>query len=354
MTTHERKTRVAISVGDINGIGYEIIVKTLMDKNILDFFTPVIFGSTKHLSFYKKLIKSDAIQFYGVDSPEVAVDKKINVVNLWKEPANMEFGNATKTSGQYAFESLKAAAESVKKGDCDVLVTAPINKKNIQSDEFNFPGHTEYLGKVWEGKPLMFLVTDTLKVSLVTQHIPLKDVAQNISKEKIETKVLALHDSLKYDFGIRKPKIAVLGLNPHSGDNGLLGAEEQEIISPAIQSLYENGMLVFGPYAADSFFTPTNIEAFDAVLGMYHDQALIPFKTLCFKDGVNYTASLPFVRTSPDHGVAYDIAGKGIADATSFREAVYTAVNVFDKRKESEELNKNILKSHHIKHERER
>lgn len=354
MNLQEYKPKVAISVGDINGIGCEVIVKALADKNILDFFTPVIFGSTKHLNFYKNQLKDESIQFFGINSPDKAVERKINVVNLWKEPAQMEFGNATETSGRLAFESLKSAAESVKNGECDVLVTAPINKKNIQSEAFNFPGHTEYLGEVWGGKPLMFLVTEMLKVSLVTQHIPLKDVASKISKENITEKVLALHESLKMDFGVRKPKIAVLGLNPHSGDNGLLGQEEQEIITPAIQSLYEKGMLVFGPYAADSFFSPTNIETFDAVLGMYHDQALIPFKTLCFEDGVNYTASLPFVRTSPDHGVAYDIAGKGIADETSFREAIYTAVTIFQKRAEYKELTSNVLKHRELKPERER
>jgi len=354
MTSHDNKPKVAISVGDINGIGYEIIVKSLADKNILDFFTPVVFGSTKHLNFYKNQLKDESIQFFGINSADKAVEKKINVVNLWREPAQMEFGNATETSGKLAYESLKAAAESVKNGECDVLVTAPINKKNIQSEDFNFPGHTEYLGETWGGKPLMFLVTETLKVSLVTQHIPLKDVASKINKESIIQKVKALHESLKMDFGVRKPKIAVLGLNPHSGDNGLLGQEEQEIIIPAIQSLYEKGMLVFGPYAADSFFSPSNIQAFDAVLGMYHDQALIPFKTLCFEDGVNYTASLPFVRTSPDHGVAYDIAGKGIANETSFREAIYTAVDIFHKRNEYKELTSNILKHRELKPERER
>ena len=354
MNLQETKPKVAISVGDINGIGYEIIVKALADKNILDFFTPVIFGSTKHLNFFRNQMKDESIQFFGINSADKAVERKINVVNLWKEPAQMEIGNATETSGRMAFESLKAAAESVKNGECDVLVTAPINKKNIQSEEFNFPGHTEYLGEVWGGKPLMFLVTDSLKVSLVTQHIPLKDVASKINKEAIIEKVNALNDSLIMDFGVRKPKIAVLGLNPHSGDNGLLGQEEQEIIIPAIQSLYEKGMLVFGPYAADSFFSQSNIEAFDAVLGMYHDQALIPFKTLCFEDGVNYTASLPFVRTSPDHGVAYDIAGKGIADETSFREAIYTAVSIFQKRAEYKELTSNVLKTRELKPERER
>lgn len=353
MTASGRKPRVAISVGDINGIGYEIIVKTLKDKNILDFFTPVIFGSTKHLNHFRNLLKVDSIQFFGINSADKAVDRKINVVNLWKDPAQMEFGKATETSGQFAFESLKVAAAAVQKGDCDVLVTAPINKKNIQSEEFHFPGHTEYLGEVWGGTPLMFLVTEKLKVSLVTQHIPLKEVSGHITKEGIIQKIQALHDSLKQDFGVRKPKIAVLGLNPHSGDNGLLGSEEQEIIIPAIQTLYEQGMLVFGPYAADSFFTPSNLEIFDAVLGMYHDQVLTPFKTLCFDEGVNYTASLPYVRTSPDHGVAYDIAGKGIADETSFREAIYMAIEIFNKRNEYIELTSNILKTRELKPEKE-
>lgn len=353
MNNPDRKIRVAISVGDVNGIGYEIIVKSLLDRNILDFFTPVIFGSTKHLSQYKDILNDNSLNFFGIHAAEQAVDRKINVVNLWKEPAKLEFGNPTETSGKYAYESLKAAAESVQNGFCDVLVTAPINKKNIQSEHFNFPGHTEYLGEIWKGKPLMFLVTEILKVSIVTQHIPLKDVAGKINKESIIEKVEALHNSLIMDFGVRKPKIAVLGLNPHSGDNGLLGLEEQEIIMPAIQSLYEKGMLVFGPYAADSFFSASNIETFDAVLGMYHDQALIPFKTLCFEEGVNYTASLPFVRTSPDHGTAYDIAGKGIADETSFKEAVFMAVKIFKNRMEYAELTQNPLKTREIKPERE-
>ncbi len=354
MNNPDRKIRVAISVGDVNGIGYEIIVKSLLDRNILDFFTPVIFGSTKHLSQYKEILNDNSLNFFGIHAADQAVDRKINVVNLWKEPAKLEFGNPTETSGKYAYESLKAAAESVQNGFCDVLVTAPINKKNIQSENFNFPGHTEYLGEIWKGKPLMFLVTEILKVSIVTQHIPLKDVAGKINKESIIEKVEALHNSLIMDFGVRKPKIAVLGLNPHSGDNGLLGLEEQEIITPAIQSLYQKGMMVFGPYAADSFFSPANIETFDAVLGMYHDQALIPFKTLCFEEGVNYTASLPFVRTSPDHGTAYDIAGKGFADPTSFKEAVFAAVKIFRNRTEYRELTKNPLKTRELKPERER
>lgn len=353
MSNPERKPIVAISVGDINGIGYEIIVKTFENKDILDFFTPVIFGSTKHLNYFKNQLKDDTIQFFGINDASKVIEKKINVINLWKEPAQLELGQSTEIGGKYAYESLKAAAEAVKNGECDVLVTAPINKQNIQSQEFHFPGHTEYLGEIWGGNPLMFLVSEKLKVSLVTQHIPIKDVAHSIHEKNIIERINQIHDSLKQDYRVQKPKIAVLGLNPHSGDNGLLGKEEQEIIIPAIHSLSEKGMLVYGPYAADSFFTPENIEFFDAVLGMYHDQVLIPFKTLCFDEGVNYTASLPFVRTSPDHGVAYDIAGKGVADPTSFREAIYTAIEIFNTRAEYNELTSNVLKTHKLAADRD-
>lgn len=353
MSNHDRKPVVAISVGDINGIGYEIIVKALASKDILDFFTPVIFGSTKHLNFYKNLLNDKNIQFFGANDVTKIIENKINVINLWKDAPQMNFGVSDESAGQCAYDSLKASAEAVMNGHCDVLVTAPINKQNIQSEKFNFPGHTEYLGEVWGGNPLMFLVSEKLKVSLVTQHIPLKDVASQISKENITQKINQIHDSLKQDYRIQKPKIAVLGLNPHSGDNGLLGKEEQEIIIPAIQDLFEKGMLVYGPYAADSFFNPENIEAFDTVLGMYHDQVLIPFKTLCFDEGVNYTASLPFVRTSPDHGVAYDIAGKGIADPSSFTEAIYTAIDIFKTRVEYKELTANVLKTHKLSADRD-
>lgn len=354
MSLHNIKPKVAISVGDINGIGYEIIAKALADREILEIFTPVIFGSTKHLNHYKSQLKLEGLHFFGINSLDKAVDKKINVFNLWKEAPQIEAGQATQESGKMAYESLKAAAAAVKDGFCDVLVTAPINKNNIQSKEFNFPGHTEYLGEVWGGNPLMFLVADALKVSLVTQHIPLQEVAANITQESIVQKVQALHDSLLQDYGVRKPKIAVLGLNPHSGDGGLLGTEEQEVIIPAIKSIFDKGILAYGPYAADSFFTPNNLNMFDAVLGMYHDQVLTPFKTICFEDGVNYTASLPFVRTSPDHGVAYDIAGKGIADETSFREAIYTAIDIFRKRAEYKEITSNILKPHKLKLDKDR
>lgn len=348
MSNNNTLPKVAISVGDINGIGYEIIAKTLANKEILEIFTPVIFGSTRHLNFYKNLLEMDYLHFYGIHSIDKAIDKKINVFNIWKEGPEIEPGQSTKEAGAMAYESLKAAAQAVKDGFCDVLVTAPINKNNIQSEAFNFPGHTEYLGEVWGGNPLMFLVSDKLKVSMVTQHIPLQEVAKSINKKNIAQKIHALHDSLMKDYGVRKPKIAVLGLNPHSGDGGLLGTEEQEIIIPAIQSVFKKDILVYGPYAADSFFTPNNLKMFDAILGMYHDQVLTPFKTISFEDGVNYTASLPYVRTSPDHGVAYDIAGKGIADETSFREAIYTAIDIFKKRREYEEITANILQTQEL------
>lgn len=353
MNTYNILPKVAISVGDTNGIGYEIILKTLANKDILDLFTPVIFGSTKHLNHYKNQLDLKEVQFHGIPTLDKIAPNKINVVNIWKEPAAMEVGTATEASGKMAFESLQAAADAVKNGICDLLVTAPINKNNIQSEDFNFPGHTEYLGKVWGGNPLMFLVSEQLKVSLVTQHLPLAEVPKSIQAKSITQKIQALNDSLIQDFGISRPKIAVLGLNPHAGDGGLLGSEETEIIQPAIQEMHNKGMLVYGPYAADSFFT-SNANNFDAVLGMYHDQVLTPFKTICFEEGVNYTASLPFVRTSPDHGVAYDIAGKGIADETSFREAVYTAIQIFKKRAEYQELTSNVLKSHNLKLDRDR
>lgn len=353
MSELERKPIVAISVGDANGIGYEIIVKTLCNRDILDFFTPVIFGSTRYLNYFKNQIKEENVQFFGIHSLDKIVPRKINVYNLWKEVEGLELGKATEASGRHAFESLEAASKAVKDGFCDVLVTAPINKKNIQSEDFKFPGHTEYLGEIWGGNPLMFLVTDTLKVSLVTQHIPLKEVAPSIDRNKIIEKVKAMQKSLIEDFGISRPKIAVLGLNPHSGDEGLLGREEQDIILPAIQTLQEES-LVYGPYAADSFFTSNNLQVFDAVLGMYHDQVLTPFKALCFEEGVNYTASLPFVRTSPDHGVAYDIAGKNCADPSSFQEAIYKAVEIFNKRNEYKELTSNVLKVSARRQEREK
>lgn len=343
MSEKDKNIRVAISIGDYNGIGIEVILKTLQEKEITEFFTPVIFGSTKLLSHQKDKLKLDRINFQGIHDASQIVDGKINVVNLWKEQIDVQFGKVTKTAGEHAFQSLKAAAQSVVDGYTDVLVTAPINKDNIQSEEFHFPGHTEYLGEVWGGFPLMFMVAEKIKVGLVTQHMPISQVTQHINKKSVYNKIQQIHKSLVEDYTIEKPKIAVLGLNPHAGDNGLLGTEEQEIILPAIERCRNENQLVFGPYPADSFFTPSNLEVFDAVLAMYHDQGLIPFKTISFDEGVNYTAGLKYVRTSPDHGVAYDIAGKGIANEESFKEAIFLAIELYKNRLDYAELTKNVL-----------
>ncbi len=341
----DQKIRVAISVGDVNGVGVEVILKSLMDKEITDFFTPIIFASTKLLSFQKDKLKLDKLNFQGIPDASKIVDGKINVVNLWKDNVEVHFGKSTNEAGKLAYESLKAASEAVSNGFADVLVTAPINKDNIQSEDFNFPGHTEFLGEAWKGNPLMFMVSDKLKVGLVTQHVAIKEVENEISFKNIDYKIHQIAKSLIQDYAIEKPKIAVLGLNPHAGDNGLLGKEEQEIIAPVIQKHLERGNIVFGPFPADSFFTPSNLDHYDAVLAMYHDQGLIPFKTISFEEGVNFTAGLRYVRTSPDHGVAYDIAGQGIADETSFKEAIFTAISIFRNRKEYRELTRNVLKS---------
>lgn len=343
MSEKDKKIRVAISIGDYNGIGIEVILKTLQEREITELFTPVIFASTKLLSHAKDKLNLNHITFQGIQNASQIVDGKINVVNLWKDPIEIQFGKVTKAAGEHAYQSLKAATQAVIDGFTDVLVTAPINKDNIQSEEFSFPGHTEYLGEAWGGDPLMFLVAEKIKVGLVTQHVPVSKIAQGINKKSVYNKIQQIHRSLVEDYVIEKPKIAVLGLNPHAGDNGLLGAEEQDIISPVIERCQKENKIVYGPYSADSFFTDQNLDAFDAVLAMYHDQGLIPFKTIAFDEGVNYTAGLNYVRTSPDHGVAYDIAGKGIANEESFKEAIYLAIDIYKNRLDYAELTKNVL-----------
>ncbi len=336
------KVRVGISVGDVNGIGPELILKTFSDSRMFETMTPVVFASTRVLSYYRKALNLD-IQFMGIMNLKMMAPKRLNVLNLWKEVVNIEMGKATELSGKYAVDSFVKAVQALKNGEIDVLVTAPINKQTVQSEDFEFPGHTDYLAQELEGYSLMFLVSDELKVGLVTDHLPLKYVATQITGDKIKRKVKAMHDSLVKDFGLDKPKIAVLGLNPHCGDGGLIGKEDIEIIEPAILELKDEGYFVFGPYSADGFFRGNKHGEFDAVLAMYHDQGLIPFKILSEGKGVNYTAGLEKIRTSPDHGVAYEITGKGIADPTSFREAVFTAVDIFNRRKEYEELIANRL-----------
>lgn len=343
--------RVGISIGDINGIGMEVILKTFEDPKILELCTPIIFGSNKTVSFQRKHFELNT-NFQGIDKIEDAIVGKLNVLNCWKDSPSIAFGQVTEEAGKYAFLSLKRAVEALKKGDVDVLVTAPINKNNIQSEEFTFPGHTDYLAKELNGKSLMFMVSEDLKVGLFTDHVPLKEVSSHITESLIFEKIKAMNESLRKDFRLHRPKIAVLGLNPHCGDNGVIGNEDDEVIRPALKKLFEQGILVFGPFSADSFFATQNYRNYDAVIAPYHDQGLIPFKTLSFGSGVNYTAGLSRVRTSPDHGTAYEVAGKGIADADSFRQAVFTAMDIFKNRIEYDELNHNPLKINDLEAEK--
>ncbi|MBT8394258.1 MAG: 4-hydroxythreonine-4-phosphate dehydrogenase PdxA [Flavobacteriaceae bacterium] len=339
----EEKLKVGISIGDPNGIGGEVIIKTFEDARMLDFCTPIIFASVKVITYLKKHFRSN-LSFQGINQPKQAINGKINVVNVWRENFNIEFGKESKIAGELSFKSLEAATSSLINGDIDVLITAPINKHNIQSDEFDFPGHTDYLAKRLEGNSLMFMITDNLKVGLLTDHVPLKDIASHISPELVENKINIIDNTLKQDFGINKPKIAVLGINPHTGDKGVIGNEDDKILRPTLNKIKESGRLVFGPYAADSFFGSDNFKNFDAIIATYHDQGLIPFKTLSFGKGVNFTAGLNKIRTSPDHGTAYEIAGKGLADPSSFKEAIFEAIHIFNKRKEFIELSANPLK----------
>lgn len=339
----EEKIKIGISIGDLNGIGGEIIIKTFEDTRMLDFCIPVVFASVKTFTNLIKHFKS-SLHFHSINKPKEAINGKVNVVKVWHENFNIEFGNESNKAGDLAVKSLEAATSALVNGEIDVLVTAPINKHNIQSDKFNFPGHTDYLAKRLEGESLMFMITDELKVGLLTDHVPLKDIAAHISPELIEKKIAIIENTLKQDFGVSKPKIAVLGINPHTGDNGVIGNEDDEILRPTLKKIKDSGKLVFGPYAADSFFGSDNFKNFDAIVATYHDQGLIPFKTLSFGKGVNFTAGLNKIRTSPDHGTAYEIAGKGLADPSSFKEAVFEAIHIFNRRKEYMELSTNPLK----------
>ena len=343
MKNNKNKIKVGISVGDLNGIGAEIILKTFKNNAMFDLCTPVIFASTKALSYQKKMLNMD-INLHGITHIKNAFPNKLNVLNLWKDPVPIEAGKPTEEIGKYAVDSFIKAVEALRNGDIDVLVTAPFNKETIQSNLFEFPGHTDYLAQELDGKPLMFMVSDALKIGLVTDHVPMKYVASQITEEKIIDKVKTMNQSLVQDFGIEKPRIAILGLNPHCGDGGIIGSEEQEVIIPTIKKLQDLGYLAYGPYAADSFFGSDNYKQFDAVLAMYHDQGLIPFKTLSFGKGVNFTAGLDKIRTSPDHGTAYEIAGKGIANPDSFRQAVYMAIDIFRQRSDYTDNTKNPLK----------
>jgi 4-hydroxythreonine-4-phosphate dehydrogenase len=348
MVKENSKIKLGISIGDLNGIGAEVALKTFEDNRMLDFCTPVIFAGNKTVSQIKNTLRLN-IQFTGVQDASQAIPGKINVVNVWKDAPEIHYGTEEKQAGTFAIKSLRAAVNALKKDEIDALVTAPINKKNIQDDDYGFPGHTDYLAQQLQGDSLMFMVTDKLKVGLLTDHVAVKDVADTITPELIRKKVLLVEQSHKMDLGIRKPRIAVLGINPHSGDDGVIGQEDEKIMKPTLKALANEGLLVYGPYAADGFFGSSTYIEFDAVVAAYHDQGLIPFKTLSFGKGVNYTAGLSKVRTSPDHGTALDIAGKGVADESSFKEAVFMALKIFKNRNEHLELTANPLKKQKLK-----
>nr|WP_067057941.1 4-hydroxythreonine-4-phosphate dehydrogenase PdxA [Mucilaginibacter sp. L294] len=338
------KPKIGISIGDVNGIGLEIIIKTLADAKIYDYCTPIVYGHTKVASFHRRNTHINEFNFNVIDNAADAQHRKANMINCWEEDVKIETGQVTAEGGKYAYISLQRATDDLLAGNIDGLVTAPINKDNIQSEEFNFPGHTEYLQhRDSKDESLMFLVSETLRVGVVTGHIPVSKISESITTDKIIHKLKLMNASLQDDFWIRKPKIAVLGLNPHASDNGLIGNEEKDTIIPAIEEARNNDVLAFGPYAADGFFANGTYLQFDAVLAMYHDQGLIPFKQIAFESGVNYTAGLSFVRTSPDHGTAYDIAGKNMASEVSFREALFTALHIIKHRRETAELNENPL-----------
>ena len=337
------KIILGISIGDLNGIGGEIILKTFEDPRMLEFCTPVIFASVRLMSFYKKHFEMD-INFHGIDQIEDLVPKKINVLNVWKEQVDVNFGEENKTGGEYAIKSLTAAVAALKEKKIDALVTAPICKSNVQSESFSFPGHTDYLAQELEGESLMLMISENLRVGLLTDHVAINDVVKNLTRERIDKKINTIYHTLIEDFGIDKPKIAVLGINPHTGDNGVIGEEDDTILRPALDNIRKNGKIVFGPYAADSFFGSGNYKNFDAIIATYHDQGLIPFKTLAFGKGVNFTAGLNRIRTSPDHGTAFDLAGKNEANFESFREAVFSAISIFETREEYLEISKNPLR----------
>lgn len=339
------KIRLGISIGDINGIGLEVIIKALNHAQILNLCTPVIYGSSKVLSYHKNVVGIDDFHFSTTKGAERLKKGAVNIVNCWQDDVSITLGKLSESSGKYAKISLEQAVVDLKNGYIDALVTAPINKKAMHNANFPFPGHTEFLADAFEVKDsLMFMVNDSLRVGLVTNHLPLKDVPAAITKEAVKKKLNLLHDSLKVDFGIDKPKIAVLGLNPHASDDGVIGEEDESVIRPVVIEAKKKGMLAMGPFPADGFFGSVQYRKFDGILAMYHDQGLIPFKALSFGEGVNFTAGLPIVRTSPDHGTAYEIAGLNKANPSSFRQALFVAIDVTKNRWRHKEMTANPLK----------
>ena len=346
----EKKTLIAgISHGDINGIGYEVIIKALSDPMINDFCTPVVYGSPKVAAYHRKALNISNFSFNNIRSVEEAHPRKANMINCLDDNTRVELGKSTTHGGEAALISLENAVSDLLSGKIDFLVTAPIDKHNVQSENFNFNGHTEYLkSKAGTEEVLMFMIGETLRIGIATGHVPLSEVPGLITVDLLMRKIRLMDQSLKRDFGIRKPQIAIMGLNPHAGDNSLLGKEEEEIIDPAIQQAKKEGILAFGPFPCDGFFGAGSFAKFDGILAMYHDQGLTPFKVLSFDTGVNFTAGLPFVRTSPAHGTAFQIAGKGEASENSFRQAIYLACEIIKNRQQFSEINKNPLKHQDI------
>lgn len=340
------KLKIGISVGDINGIGLEVILKTLADKRILNFCTPILYGSTKVISYHKNIIKVKDLSLHNAKDMDSINPNAVNVINCWMENVKITLGKCTAEGGKYAYFSLEQAAEDLAAGELDALVTAPINKKAMQMNGFEYPGHTEYLTAKFQAKEnLMLMVHENLRVGLVTNHLPISQVASTITKELVLKKIQLMNESLKMDFGIDKPAIGVLGLNPHAGDDGVLGTEDKEIILPAIEAAKQKGILAIGPYAADGFFGSGNYSNFDGILAMYHDQGLVVFKALSFGKGINFTAGLPIIRTSPDHGTGFEIAGKNAANPQSFREALYLAIDSARQREDYLEMTGNPLRT---------
>jgi 4-hydroxythreonine-4-phosphate dehydrogenase len=339
------KPLIGITCGDINGIGTELVIKTLSDNRILEFCTPVFFGSNKLINFYRKSLPDLNFNWQNIKELNRINPKQVNIVNCWEDDIIIQPGQLNETGGKYAIRSLLAATAALKRNEIHGMVTAPIHKKNVQSVDFNYTGHTPFLKNYFGATDVvMILFADRFRVALVTEHVPIQEVAANISKESVLRKLNILNESLKKDFRIDKPKIAVLGLNPHAGDEGLIGKEEETIIKPAIKEAKQNDVLITGPFSADSFFARSYHNNFDAVLAMYHDQGLVPFKALSPGEGVNYTAGLPVVRTSPDHGTAFDIAGKGRADESSLRSALFECIDIIKNRTQFETDHRNPLK----------
>ena len=344
------KIKVGITQGDINGIGYEVILKTLSDPRITEICTPVVYGSSKVLAYHRKALNFPPLNFNIAADALSVLPSRLNIINCMDEEVRVELSKTTPQGGEAAYLALEAAVADMEKGLIDVLVTAPINKNNIQSDNFSFPGHTEYLeSRLGKGaQSLMILMCEDLRVALVTGHIPLAEVPKKVTKELILEKLQIFNTCLKQDFQIIKPRIAVLSMNPHAGDNDLLGTEETDTIIPALKEAENAGILCFGPYAADGFFGSDHYKKFDGVLAMYHDQGLTPFKAIAMENGVNFTAGLPIVRTSPDHGTAYDITGQNIASESSFRQALYTAIDIYCNRKIYAEISANPLRKQYF------